>query len=198
MAFPLKDKVTNLEFTSEDPVLISTSLSGKEQRGKRASQKWVVQMRLNNLSDADRRTLQSFVQEQGGSLTAFDLELPADLADSSAGYTGTITADGEQAIGSTTINISTSASNGTYALRKGDLIRFSGAVKTYMVTSDTLVDVNGDADITISPALQTTVANTTNIVHQNLTLNVRLDSEFSYRMAQELFATVRLDFIEVI
>lgn len=198
MAFPLTDKVTNLDFYSQQPTLISTSLSGKEQRAQASSQKWAVKMRLNNLSDADRRTLQSFIQEQSGSLTAFELELPSDLADSSGGYTGAISADGAHSAGDTTISISTSAGSGTYAVKKGDLIRFAGAVKTYMVTSNTLVDVSGNADITISPALQTDVTDTTSITHINVSLNVRLDSEFSYKMGQELFADAKLDFIEVI
>jgi len=198
MAFPLTDKVTQLDFYSQQPTLISTSLSGKEQRAQLSSQKWAVSMRLNNLSDADRRTLQSFAQEQNGSLNSFELELPSDLADSSAGYTGSIAVDGAHSAGATTVSISTSAANGTYAVKKGDLIRFAGAVKTYMVTSDTTVDISGDADISISPALQTDLTDTTVVTHTNVSLNVRLDSDFGYKIAQELFASVKMDFIEVI
>lgn len=198
MAFPLTDKVTNLDFFSQQPTLISTSLSGKEQRAQLSSQKWAVRMTLNNLSDADRRTLQSFVQEQNGSLTAFELELPSDLADSSAGYTDPITVNGAQSSGATTVDISTSASGGTYAVKKGDLIRFAGAVKTYMVISDTFVDVSGDATISISPALQTDVSNATVVTHTDVSLNVRIDNEFKYSARQELFANTKMEFIEVI
>lgn len=198
MAFPLTDKVTNLDFFSQQPTLISTSLSGKEQRAQLSSQKWAVRMTLNNLSDTDRRTLQSFVQEQNGSLTAFELELPSDLADSSGGYTGSITVDGAHSAGATSVSISTSASNGTYAVKKGDLIRFAGAVKTYMVTSNTFVDVSGDATISISPALQTDVSNTTVVTHTDISLNVRIDNEFKYSARQELFANTKMEFIEVI
>jgi hypothetical protein len=198
MAFPLTDKVTNLDFFSQTPTLISTSLSGKEQRAQLSSQKWAVRMTLNNLSDADRRTLQSFVQEQNGSLTAFELELPSDLADSSGGYTGAITTDGAHSAGATTVSISTSASSGTYAVKKGDLIRFAGAVKTYMVTSNTFVDVSGDATISISPSLQTDVSTTTSVTHTNVSLNVRIDNEFKYSARQELFANTKMEFIEVI
>lgn len=198
MAFPLTDKVTNLDFFSQTPTLISTSLSGKEQRAQLSSQKWAVRMTLNNLSDADRRTLQSFVQEQNGSLTAFELELPSDLADSSGGYTGAITTDGAHSAGDTTVSISTSASAGTYAVKKGDLIRFAGAVKTYMVTSNTFVDVSGDATISISPSLQTDVSTTTSVTHTNVSLNVRIDNEFKYSARQELFANTKMEFIEVI
>jgi hypothetical protein len=198
MAFPLTDKVTNLDFFSQTPTLISTSLSGKEQRAQLSSQKWAVRMTLNSLSDADRRTLQSFVQEQNGSLTAFELELPSDLADSSGGYTGAITTDGAHSAGATTVSISTSASSGTYAVKKGDLIRFAGAVKTYMVTSNTFVDVSGDATISISPSLQTDVSTTTSVTHTNVSLNVRIDNEFKYTARQELFANTKMEFIEVI
>jgi hypothetical protein len=198
MAFPLTDKVTNLDFFSQTPTLISTSLSGKEQRAQLSSQKWAVRMTLNSLSDADRRTLQSFVQEQNGSLTAFELELPSDLADSSGGYTGAITTDGAHSAGATTVSISTSASSGTYAVKKGDLIRFAGAVKTYMVTSKTFVDVSGDATISISPSLQTDVSTTTSVTHTNVSLNVRIDNEFKYTARQELFANTKMEFIEVI
>jgi hypothetical protein len=198
MAFPLTDKVTNLDFFSQTPTLISTSLSGKEQRAQLSSQKWAVRMTLNSLSDADRRTLQSFVQEQNGSLTAFELELPSDLADSSGGYTGAITTDGAHSAGATTVSISTSASSGTYAVKKGDLIRFAGAVKTYMVTSNTFVDVSGDATISISPSLQTDVSTTTSVTHTNVSLNVRIDNEFKYSARQELFANTKMEFIEVI
>lgn len=198
MTFPLTNKVTNLEFYSQQPTLISTSLSGKEQRAQLASQKWGVRMTLSNLSDSDRRVLQSFVQEQRGSLTAFTLQLPSDLADSSGGYTGTITVDGAHTAGDTTIAISSSAANGTYAVKKGDLIRFVGSVKTYMVISNTLVDGNGDATITISPALQTNIADTTVVGHQNVSLNVRLENNFRYTAGADLYATTRMDFIEVI
>lgn len=198
MAFPLTDKVTNLDFYSQQPTMISTSLSGKEQRAQVSSQKWALRMQLRNLSDADRRTLQAFVQEQNGSLTAFELQLPSDLADSSGGYTGSIAVDGAHSAGDTTISISTSASTGTYAVKKGDLIRFAGAVKTYMVTNNQTVDASGNADITISPALQSDLTDTTAVTHTNVSVNVRIDNEFSYKMGQELFADVRMDFVEVI
>lgn len=197
MAFPLTDKVTNLDFSSQQPTLISTSLSGKEQRGQLSSQKWFVSMRLNSLNASDRRELQAFIQDQNGRLTAFDLELPSELADSSAGYTGSITVDGAHSIGDTSVDIDSSA-NGTLVLKPGDLIRFAGAVKTYMVTNNVLADGSGKASVSISPALQTALTDTTAVTHTNVKLNVRINNDFSYSIGQEFFADVRLDFIEVI
>jgi len=198
MAFPLTDKITNLNFYSDQPTLISTSLSGREQRAQASTQKWRVDITMNALSDADRRKLQAYFAEQGGALNAFDFQLPQELADSSAGYTGNITVSGAHTAGDTTIDIQTSG-NGITVLKAGDLLRFNGAVKTYMVVSDVLVDGSGAGTVTISPALQTNLTNTQAVAHQNVNLNMRLDGDtFNYAIGQDFYSNIKLKLIEVI
>jgi hypothetical protein len=198
MSFPLKDNVSNLTFYAEHPTLISTSMSGREQRAQLSSQKWRVDMRLNNLTDADRRTLLGFIAEQKGSLNAFDLELPSDLSDSSGVYSGSITCSGTATAGTTAIAIATSA-NGLIVLKKGDLVRFTGGVKTYIVTANVTVNSSGFGTMNISPALQATFAGNTAITHKDVKLNVRLDKDnFSYSMSTEPYGSFALNFVEVI
>lgn len=200
MAFPLTNKISRLEFSSYNPTLMVTSLSGREQRAQVGSQKWQVEIQLENLSDADRKTLQGFFAEQNGMLSEFDFELPAALSDSSAGYTNQMFTDSAtETAGSTSITIETVGAASTTVLKKGDLIRFDGKKKTYMVTDDVTTNASNLGTCNISPALQTDITGATEIYHTSVNLNVRLnEDQFVHDVGIEGFGTFAITLLEVI
>lgn len=197
MAFPTGIKFSNVELNTVQPVQITKSLSGREERNILSSQYWTLTANFSNLSDADRKLLMGFYSAQSGGLNAFNLQLPDPLGDSSAGFTGTITLSGTEAIGQTEIGVTTSELSSTI-LKSGDLVRFSGHNKVYMVTSDVTTDGTGAANIDIFPALQVEETNTTTISHTDVNITVRFPENLSFAMGPELFGSFSITFTEVI
>jgi|DEB0MinimDraft_6_1074348.scaffolds.fasta_scaffold06652_2 hypothetical protein len=198
MAFPITP--STLEFEHNQPILVTTSLNGREQRALIETQKYVIRATFSNLSDAERRQIQGFIAEQRGGLNAFDFTLPGDIGKSSAGYTGSITVDGDYTADDTAISIDTSAGLGQGILKKGDLVRIAGSNKTYMVSSDvSSADINGNATMNIQPGLLDDISDGAAITHISVPVNVRFStSGLAYRSDPTDFATFTLEMIEVI
>lgn len=195
MAFPTVD-IAEAQLFSNNPVLVTNSLSGYEQRAVVSTQKFELVARYSNLSTLERRLIQSFIQEQQGALNSFDIALPGELGDSSAGFSGTIQTAALGSVGESTVSIS--SSNSTAVLKKGDLIRFTGKTKLYTVTADLTTDAGGTGTLSISPALITSVAGTTTIIHTGVSLNARFkNTQNSWSVNQTQYANLTLEFIEV-
>lgn len=196
MSFPTSIPFNSIELNSQQPVQIVKSLSGREERNILSSQYWTVTGNFNNLTDTQRKTLMGFFAGQSGGLLSFNLQLPDPLGTSSAGYTGSITVNGTEAVGQTEITVTSSAVS-TDILKAGDLIRFAGHNKVYMVTADCTADGTGNAIIDIFPALQ--FEETSSVVsHIDLNMVVRFQENLSFTMGPELFGSFAITFTEVI
>lgn len=195
MAFP-DVEISSLDFTSNQQTLITTALSGNEQRANLFTQKWEMSCRFNNLSDADRRKLQGFIAEQQGALNSFEFALPGDLANSGANFSGTITTTGTGAVGATSVTVT--SDNSTAILKAGDLIRFPGQNKTYMVTADVTTSGTGSATVNFLPGLLESVSSSTDITHRSVTVNMRFDGDqFRYNISPTYYGSFSLSFVEV-
>ena len=187
---------SNLTLTSNVPTLITRSLNGREERAQIATQFWSFSASFSNLTDTQRRQLLGFIMSKRGAYSSFTIELPDTLDDSSGAYTGTITTTTATA-GALSFT-ATVASNNTLILRSGDMIKFANHDKVYMVTADATSTGAGGLTVSLFPAIRTT-SNTVVVTHKTVPITVRFGSqEYSFQMAQELFGSFDLDFIEVI
>ena len=197
MAFPIPDSITSLEFIHVSNNLITTSLSGYEQRAQVDIPRWQIIANLENLSDANRRTLQAFVAEQGGTLQSFDMPLPGGLGDSSAGYTNTLTTTTGGSVGDASISVQATVNN-TVILKAGDLIKFTGKAKTYAVKADVTTNGSGVATITFAPNLLDTITSSTVVIHQDVQPTMRFNTEtLSHVLDPSLYGSYQLNMIEV-
>lgn len=85
---------------------------------------------------------------------AMDQQVPTHTAGT---LSGTVTVTGVNAIGATTINLTTAAAS-SVALKEGDIITFAGDSQTYAVTADATIGASTTGNVTISPGLAVATA----------------------------------------
>jgi hypothetical protein len=84
-------------------------------------------------------------------------------------------------------------------LLTGDLIKFENHSKVYMVTADANADANGNALLSVKPALMELVLNTTAIQLENIEFTVSLAADvLESPTAQDGYTTIAAQFVEVL
>lgn len=194
--FPSVD-FSAMELSSNTPTIVTTSLSGLEQRAQVATQYFSFTASFQNLSDAERRQIMGFLMGKRGNLTAFSIDLPSPFNNSTGAYTGTITVTAG-ASGATSVTASV-ASN-VLIVKAGDFIKFSGHNKVYMVTADATAS-SSTVTINLFPALRTSVASNT-VTHKTVPMYVRCSADqigFSAgAVGGDGYNSIDIDFVEVI
>lgn len=197
MAFPTDIPFRSLNFTSNVPTMTAKSLSGVEQRAIVAGQYFSFTGNFSALTEAQRKKLFGYLMSQKGSYSSFAIALPEPLNDSTGNYTGTITVATASA-GVLQVTAAVSANN-TLIVKAGDLIKFSGHNKVYMVTADATSNGSGSVDIEFFPPLRTAISTSNTVAHKDVEMTVKLsDPNFGFSMTQDMYANFDIGFIEVL
>ena len=177
--FPTSILPNSLSLQDNRPSLINQSVSGKRVTRKYGSQYFTLEVSLPPLQKSDAMTVFSFLKQQENAFDKFDYQYP--IINTGVNRTQTdIKADGAHSVGDSTIalkNFDTSTSN---VLKAGDVIKFSGHDKIYMVTADLTSDSSGDATVSISPSIISTLANNEAVTVDQPNFKVYLDSDILF------------------
>lgn len=190
--------ISDMNVRSVNPTRVTKSINGLEQRQAIGSQYYEVTATFRNLTQAQQRQLQGFINEMKGPLTGFDITLPDYVGDSTGTYTGSITVATNTAAGASSVPVTTAASNGVVVLKAGDLIRFSNHNKIYAVAAD-VTAVTGNETITLTTPLRSAVTTSHTVSHKDVQMFVRFvndNQEFSMDTSQ--FPSFEIDFREVL
>ena len=185
-----------MSITSINPTKVTSSLNGIEQRIASTGQYFRFVGTYSNLPQASQRAIFAHIQSQAGPLNAFTISLPTYMGNSTAGFTGTLTAVTE------TVNdpviTATASSNNTAVLKAGDLIKFSNHNKIYTVTNNVTSGAGGSCTINIFPALKQSITSGT-ITHIGVQPTVRYASDNAeFSLGADQFTSFTLEFIEVL
>lgn len=181
---------------SVNPTKVTASMNGIEQRIASTGQYFRFVGSYSNLTQANQRAVFAHIQSQAGPLNAFTISLPSYLANSTAGFTGTLTAVTE-AVNDPVIT-ATASSNNTAVLKAGDLIKFSNHNKIYTVINNVTSGAGGSCTINIFPALKQSITSGT-ITHLNVQPTVRYASDnVEFSLGADQFTAFTLEFIEVL
>lgn len=183
-----------MNVSSVNPTRMNRTLNSITVRSTLSGQYFVFSAVFSTLSQSEQRQIMSHILSQNGPLDSFAFTLPDYLGDSTGDYSGTITTNGTNSAGATTIGIT---ATGTYpTLKAGDFIQFSNHDKLYTVTADVNSPGTG---ISISPALRTAVTAGSTVKHKNLTITVRYATDNQeFNIGLEQFPSFTLEFEEVL
>ena len=188
---PQTDHIQAIELTSNQPTVQTQSISGRRQVRSFASQYYSAKITLPPMTETDLRKVYAFLVRQQGAKDTFGIA-PVNLKK----VTGTQSAsEAVQAgsIGDTSIDLDTSVGK----FKMGDMIKFSGHTKVYMITQD-----QGASSTTINfePPLVSDVAGTETVLSgANFVMTVRLDGDkFSYTVDHEGFGYIEFDIVEAV
>lgn len=188
--FPSSPGFTAINFRSTNYNLSSTSLSGRTQVRGLGSQRWEFSASFPPMERSEYGPVNAFLIKQRGMLESFQIIIP-EVSTKSGTATGTLTANGAVSVGATSFTVA----GLTGTLRAGDVFKFAGHSKVYMITADR----SGAGSVSFEPPLQYGAANAEGVTYTDVPFTVRLNNdvqEFSYALDRTV--SYEIDMIEVI
>jgi hypothetical protein len=125
------------------------------------------------MTQAQFQEYHAFLVKQKGSFETFDIDYPLDNQGAGKANTSVLTREAHS-IGDSTIAVDGISASQDDALKAGDLIKFSGHNKVYMVTADVNANGLGQSTISIEPPLQATLADDESVDMNRPTFKVAL------------------------
>lgn len=179
-----------IELRSVQPTVRTQSISGRQQVRSFASQYYTARIVMPSLTQADVRRVMAFLVKQQGGFSTFTIA-PHNLQQVS-GTQGTSVGCAAGAVGATSIVLD----SGTGLYKMGDMIKFSGHSKAYMITQDQ----GGTTTINFEPALVSAVGSSETIKSgSTFEMTVRLAGDVNtYQMGNDGFGTIEFDIVEAI
>ena len=197
-AFPTTKKPRVFNFTSNRPNNTAYTLSGKRSVKQFAAQYFSFSVQMPPMKQTDFQQYYAFLVKQKGSFEDFTFEYPLDNLGADKGETD-ILANGVHAIGDSTIAMDGFSVSTDDVLKGGDLIKFSGHNKVYMVTGDANSNASGQATVSIEPPLQAALADNEAVTVNKPSLTVALvQDDVLYSTDAAGFFTLSFDVREVL
>lgn len=192
MSYPTSPDYTAFNFKGVSNTVKSETRSGKIQVRTVGAQRWEFSASYKDLTRAQFMPVAAFIMSQDGSAGVFTVTPPV-ISSASGSVSGTVLVNNLSgyAAGSTSVAID----GITGVLKAGDVIKFAGHSKVYMVTADR----SGAGSLSFTPALVEAVANNEAITYDNVPFNVRLKNDVQeYKANGYDRYTFEVDFIEVV
>ena len=164
-----------INFKSEQRTLVSTSDSGKTFRRQIDGQRWSFTVSYPLKTRSDFAPIQAFIIKQRSQKEDFTITFPSYL-NAQGSETGTVLVDGVHAVGDTTINVNGHAGDTAGSFKAGDIIKFAGHSKVYMIVSDVTPSSNAST-LTIEPPLTNALANDEAVTYDSVPFTVHLNSD---------------------
>lgn len=164
-----------LNFKSEQKTLVSTTDSGKTFRRQVDGQRWTFTVSYPLKTRQDFAPIQAFIIRQRSQKENFTITFPSYL-NAQGSETGTVLVDGVHAVGDTTINVNGHAGDTAGSFKAGDIIKFAGHSKVYMIVSDVTPSSNAST-LTIEPPLTNALANDEAVTYDSVPFTVHLNSD---------------------
>jgi len=163
--FPSTQGLRGLDFTNNQPNLVSVSVSGRRQAKSQGAQFFSFTVQTPPMTTAEHKKLMGFLASQQGQFEAFQIQLPNLSTPAGSVLSNTLVVNGAHTAGDKTITVDGGTASATGYLKAGDMVRFIDTtttvngvakamnVKTYMVTADLDTDGTGAGTLNIEPGI---------------------------------------------
>ena len=196
--FTTNPNFRSLNFRDNRPTLLNQSLSGRRQVRQIGSQYFSFTVQMPPLQQDKAQEIFAFLQKQKGSSGDFTIGAPLDNLGAGKSETD-IQVVGSHVAGDASIDLDGFAASQTGALKAGDLVRFSGHSKVYMVQNNIDSEADGSLQLMISPNLVTSLADNEAVVVNKPKFKVYLENnEIMYSTDASGFYSISFDVREVI
>ena len=173
--YPTDPEFRSINFDSTFGMMSDPSHSGRRFDRLIGGQHWMFSLEYNDsLTRAQYEKIFAFIQKQNNGFFDFTIRLP-DKNTPRGIPSGTPLVNGAGQVGSAIITDGWAVSTNNLLL-EGDIIKFNGHSKVYMVVDPVNSNGSGQATINISPALINSIADNETIVTSNVPFKVKLNS----------------------
>ena len=192
--YPTSPEFRSLNFASEQKTKTSTTDSGKIFSTQVDGQKFKFSATYPPMSRSDFAPVLAFIMKQRSQKETFQISLP-DLKNAKGNVSGSVLVKNAHTAGDTTITVD--AMTGT--LKAGDLVKFAGDTKVYMVVSDVTADGSNEATLTIEPPLRSAISDNASVTYDGVEFTVRLTNDLQQFSTNDLDTfRFEVDFIEAL
>jgi hypothetical protein len=196
--FPTSPNFRSLNFKDNRPTLINQTLSGRKQVRQIGAQYFSFTVQMPPLQQEKAQEVFAFLQKQKGSFEDFTIVAPLDNLGAGKAETDIQVVNAHVA-GDATIELDGFTASQSGALKAGDLIKFAGHSKVYMVQNNIDADGSGALTLQISPNLITTLADNEAVTVNKPSFTVYLENnEIMYSTDASGFYSISFDVREVI
>jgi hypothetical protein len=197
-AFPTTKNPTVFNFASNRPNSTTYTLSGKRSVKQFAAQYFSFSVQMPPMQQSDFQAFHAFLVKQKGSFDTFTFQYPLDNLGADKNN-ASVVVNGVHAIGDSTIAMDGFTADTDDVFKAGDLIKFNGHNKVYMVTGDANSSAGGAATISIEPPLQAALANNEDIDTNQPSFTVALvQDDLLYATDASGFFSLSFDVREVL
>lgn len=194
--FPTTPRLTSVSLESRSQTFISFSQSGRRNVRQVGAQRWKMKGTYSNLTRQQFMPVWAFLMDQEGQWDTFDFVIP-DLATPQGTAGGTPLVNGASQVGKSIITDGWNFSETVF--KAGDIFKFTGHQKVYMITSDVTSDGAGNATLNFMPALTESPAENEALIVTNVPFRVQQTSSTqSYMARNPLLYNFEVSFVEVI
>lgn len=191
MSYPTSPVFRTVNLQSISPTLVSESASGKLQARQIAGQRWSFTASYPPLTRSEFAPVSAFIMQQRGRLNTFTIEIPV-VSDSASSATGTLAVNGAVTAGNTVIAVD----GLTGSLELGDLVKFNGHDKVYMVVAKSGTNMTS---MTIEPPLVEDIADDEEVIYNDVPMKVRLNNDVQeFGLRTDSLVSYEVDFVEAI
>ncbi|HCY82448.1 MAG TPA: hypothetical protein DHV22_13035 [Xanthomarina gelatinilytica] len=171
-AFPTTD-FNALNLKNNQKTLVSTTDSGKTFRRQIDGQRWSFTVSCPLKTRSNFAPIMAFIVKQRSQKENFTITFPLDALGSE---TGTVKVNGAHSAGDTTITVDGHAGDTAGSFKAGDLIKFSGHSKVYMIVADVTPSSNAST-LTIEPPLTTALSDNETLTYDSIPFTVHLQTD---------------------
>jgi len=194
--FPTDPNFKSLVFTDNRPILLNQTLSGKKSARQIGAQYFSFTVQMPPVDQLKAQEIFAFLSKQKGGYENFTIAAPLNNKGTSHSETD-ILVNGATSAGASAVPMD-GFSHTNHALRAGDLIKFAGHSKVYMV-QDEVTASGGSATVNIQPNLVANVADNEAVTTNKPLFNVYLaNDEIRYTTDTSGFYNISFDVREVI
>ena len=188
MSYPITPAFNAINMQSNSPTLMSTAISGRMQSRKIGGQRWSFTASYASLTRSEFQPVFAFSVAQNGQHGVFTV-VPVGISSTNGTASGTVTTS---AAAKGLLSVTVAGLTGD--LKAGDMVKFSGHDKVYMLTADR----SGVGAMAITPALVEAVGSE-QVIYTDVPFTVRLANDVqSYKLGAGMFFKYEVDFIEAL
>ena len=197
-SFPTSPGFSALNFQNVRPTLVNQSLSGRRAVRQIGSQYFMFTVSMPPMNQDSAMDIFAFLQKQKGSFESFQIKIPLQNRGAEKSSTA-VKVVGSHSATDSTIALDGFSASTSGVLKAGDLIKFAGHTKVYMVQSDIDSDGSGAATVLIEPGIVTTLADNEVVTMNQPDITVYLTSEdIMYSVDRNSIFNISFDVREVI
>ena len=195
--YPTSPTFKAIGFGSEQKTITSTTDSGKMFAVQVDGQRWKFSATYPPMSRHQFAPVYAFILKQRSQKETFTI-VPPVISNAQGHEVNNVAVNGVHSAGDTTIDLDGHHNNSSGAFLAGDLIKFSGHDKVYMVVEDVNPVANAST-MTIEPPLRSDLADNETLIYDNVPFTVRLTNDIQQFNTDDIdLYRFEVDFIEAL